>query len=169
VALDLVVMLGMHDSHATPGPLYWDMEPHPLQVHGDTQFEWFDKVMAASTADYLWVYGHYPMYNADGPHEALVNKIGAQMTKYNASGYFAGHEHTVYEFTNKDKTQAYIVTGPQQGYPPKECYPDTKDSCVASECCMATATGVCYPLQAGVCPPSTNHCKEVPPQFALIA
>jgi acid phosphatase/tartrate-resistant acid phosphatase type 5 len=92
------------------------MEPHPLQVHGDTQFEWFDKVMAASTADYLWVYGHYPMYNADGPHEALVNKIGAQMTKYNASGYFAGHEHTVYEFTNKDKTQAYIVTGAGGGH-----------------------------------------------------
>ena len=22
--------------------------------------------MNESTADYLWVYGHYPMYNADG-------------------------------------------------------------------------------------------------------
>eukprot|EP00666_Eupelagonemidae_sp_cell4sb_P014893 gene14893-17961_t len=83
VALDLVVMLGMHDDdEAVPGAHYWDMKPHPMQVHADDQFKWFDQVMSESKADYLWVYGHYPMYAADGPHDSLVSKIGSMMTKY---------------------------------------------------------------------------------------
>jgi len=112
VALDLIVMMGMHSTDtAVPGEHYWDMEPHPLQVHADQQFAWFDKVMAESEADYLWVYGHYPMYSSVGPHMRLVNYIGKQMTKYKASGYFAGHEHTMYEFLSKDEKIAYVVTG----------------------------------------------------------
>jgi hypothetical protein len=52
------------------------------------------------------------MYNADGPHGTLVTHIGDQMRTYGASGYFAGHEHTMFEFTSKDETsQAYVVTG----------------------------------------------------------
>ena len=51
------------------------------------------------------------MYNAAGPHTSLVTNIGDQMTKYRASGYFAGHEHTLFEFTSSDESQAYVVTG----------------------------------------------------------
>jgi len=112
VALDLVVMMGMHDDdQAVPGPHYWDMEPHPMQAHADKQFKWFDQVMNESTADYLWVYGHYPMYNADGPHDSLVRNIGEQMTKYKASGYFSGHEHTMFQLSSKDGGIAYICQG----------------------------------------------------------
>ena len=79
VALDLIVMMGMHVDRAKPGPNYWGMGAHPMQVHADKQFAWFDTIMAESTVDYLWVYGHFPMYNADAPHDSLVNNIGNQM------------------------------------------------------------------------------------------
>lgn len=112
VALDGVVMMGMHDSdNAIPGPHYWDTEPHPLQAKADKQFEWFDKVMKESTADYLWVYSHYPIYSADGANNNEVTKIADQMTKYGASGYFGGHQHTMHYFSGGNGAQVYVTQG----------------------------------------------------------
>ena len=50
--------------------------------------------MAASTADYLWVGGHYPVWSicSHGPSAELVKRLRPLLAKYGAH-YMSGHDH----------------------------------------------------------------------------
>lgn len=57
---------------------------------------WLEQKLSVSTADYLWVAGHYPIYSAgdDGTTQELVNKLLPKLKKYGAH-YICGHDHLV--------------------------------------------------------------------------
>lgn len=60
------------------------------------QWTWIENQLAASTADFLWVAGHYPIYSAgdDGTTGALVKQLLPKLKKYGAH-YISGHDHMV--------------------------------------------------------------------------
>jgi hypothetical protein len=70
--------------------------------------------MAASTADYLWVGGHYPVWSicSHGPTAGLVRRLRPKLAQYNAH-YMSGHDHCVGHISEKiDGTPVeYILSG----------------------------------------------------------
>merc|ERR1719454_2566674 len=69
----------------------------PLDVEGaEKQWAWIEQELKASTADFLWVAGHYPIYSAgdDGTTHALVTKLLPLLKKHGAH-YISGHDHMV--------------------------------------------------------------------------
>ena len=69
-----------------PGPFY----PEAAKA----QWEWLEAALEASTADFLWVGGHYPIYSAgnDGTTPLLVAKLLPLLSKHGAH-YISGHDH----------------------------------------------------------------------------
>ena len=69
-----------------PGPIY----PEAAKA----QWEWLEAALEASTADYLWVAGHYPIFSAggDGTTPLLVAKLLPLLAAHGAH-YISGHDH----------------------------------------------------------------------------
>eukprot|EP00051_Salpingoeca_urceolata_P033091 m.18904 g.18904 ORF g.18904 m.18904 type:complete len:324 (+) comp5814_c0_seq1:76-1047(+) len=65
------------------------------QTVADTQWQWIEDTLKASTADYLVVAGHYPVWSIceHGPTSALVQRLKPLLEQYNANTYFCGHDH----------------------------------------------------------------------------
>lgn len=65
--------------------------------------------MKASTADYLFVAGHYPVYSAcsHGNTQELINDIKPLLEKYGAH-YLSGHDHCQ-EYINPGTGVQYIL------------------------------------------------------------
>ncbi|KHJ91987.1 hypothetical protein OESDEN_08134 [Oesophagostomum dentatum] len=63
----------------------------------EEQWQWIEDNLNSSRADYLFVGGHYPIYSvaSHGPTHCLVERLDPLLKKYNASAYFAGHDHTL--------------------------------------------------------------------------
>jgi acid phosphatase/tartrate-resistant acid phosphatase type 5 len=74
------------------------------------RYKWLFDTMAASTADYLWVAGHYPVYSAcsHGPTQELINKLKPELEKHGAH-YMCGHDHCQGHITESDVQ--YVVAG----------------------------------------------------------
>lgn len=80
------------------------------------QWEWIEEQLKTSTAEYLFVVGHYPVYSiAHSPLKCLESKLDPMMRQYNVSAYIAGHEHSLQYFLDKgDKSgteMRYIISG----------------------------------------------------------
>ena len=58
----------------------------------EAQWEWLESKMKASTADYLWVGGHYAVWSgcSHGPDKTLNAKLKPMLEKYHATGYMNG-------------------------------------------------------------------------------
>ena len=86
--------------------------PGPFDLEAaENQWEWLESQLQTSTADFLWVGGHYPIYSAggDGTTPLLVERLLPLMKKYNAhyiGGHDHMHEHIEYEGVNM------VITGP---------------------------------------------------------
>ncbi|CAJ0592706.1 unnamed protein product [Cylicocyclus nassatus] len=100
----------------------WDiLRQHPPlgpenKTLADQQWAWIDRTMQASTADYLFVVGHYPIYSVSshGPTKCLVDNLNPLLKEYHASAYFSGHDHNLQHFTSKSNTGQdihYVVSG----------------------------------------------------------
>ena len=89
----------------------------PLVLHPDkvdastTQWLWLETQLTQSTADFLWVAGHYPIYSAgsDGTTPLLVSKLLPMLKRVNAH-YISGHDH-MHEHIVEDGVNMF-VTGP---------------------------------------------------------
>lgn len=59
-----------------------------------TQWDWIEAQMKASTADYLLVVGHYPVYSVceHGNTQTLISHLRPLLIQYNAH-YLMGHDH----------------------------------------------------------------------------
>lgn len=67
----------------------------PADVAGaEKQWAWIEQELKSSTADFLWVAGHYPIYSAgdDGTVEVLVKRLLPLLRQYGAH-YIHGHDH----------------------------------------------------------------------------
>jgi hypothetical protein len=89
----------------------------------EAQWTWLEARMKASTADYLWVGGHYPVWSgcSHGPDPTLQLKLKPMLEKYHASGYMCGHDHCQ-EHIDEGKGPVYVLSG--SGF--ECCYPGTE-------------------------------------------
>jgi len=78
----------------------------------DEQFAWLESTLAASTADWLLVIGHYPVWSVaeNGPTASLVDNLLPLMKKYRVDAYFSGHDHNL-QFLDDGSGIAYFLSG----------------------------------------------------------
>mmetsp|Transcript_63391 Transcript_63391/g.105303 ORF Transcript_63391/g.105303 Transcript_63391/m.105303 type:complete len:323 (-) Transcript_63391:183-1151(-) len=89
VMIDTPTLAGiLHDFSGTP--------LHGLSETPDAarEWAWIEQQLSTSTADFLFVAGHYPIYSAgnDGTTRVLVEKLLPLLSRYGAH-YICGHDH----------------------------------------------------------------------------
>ena len=95
---DSVIGLGNSDVVQEDGTvleLNGDELPGPDDIPtAEAQWEWLEGRMNSSTADYLWVGAHYPVWSiaTHGPTEGLVERLRPMLHKHQAH-FFNGHDH----------------------------------------------------------------------------
>ena len=70
----------------------------PEEIHvARKQWDWLESTLKESTADYLLVGGHYPVWSisSHGPTECLVDQLQPMLPKYQATSYICGHDHNL--------------------------------------------------------------------------
>jgi tartrate-resistant acid phosphatase type 5 len=110
VMIDTVTIAGIAYKDDATGEIHSN-EPHPMQANWTSQLQWLEETLKSSTADYLWVVGHYPVYSQceHGPTHKIIREVLPLMSKYKASGYIAGHDHcSGYYF---DDNMAFVIAG----------------------------------------------------------
>ena len=76
------------------------------------QWSWIEETLVKSTADYLLVAGHYPVWSIaeHGPTQCLVESLKPLLEKYHVTAYLSGHDHNLQHLDEGFGVQ-YIVTG----------------------------------------------------------
>ena len=87
----------------------------------EAQLAWLGERMANSTADYLWVGGHYPVWAIGNDPPTGVNPILRPLLHKWEANYFNGHEHDLEHIREEGSKVNYISTGAGHFC----CYPDT--------------------------------------------
>lgn len=74
------------------------------KAKANAQLVWLESTLKASTADYLIVGGHYPIYSIceHGPTSELITDVKPLLEKYNVTAYIAGHDHCMEYLTTGD-------------------------------------------------------------------
>lgn len=92
IMLDTVTLCGNCDDFQGEMP-----SGPPSQVEFKRQLQWLTERLASSTADYLLVAGHYPVWSVSehGPTRCLLDHLRPLLNKYNATAYFCGHDHNL--------------------------------------------------------------------------
>lgn len=90
--LDTVLLCGNTDDFqdGTPsGPA--------SSVLANHQLLWLQERMQSSTADFLLVAGHYPVWSVSkhGPTDCLLRRLRPLLVKYKATAYLCGHDHNL--------------------------------------------------------------------------
>nr|MBP9152972.1 metallophosphoesterase [Flavobacteriales bacterium] len=77
------------------------------------QLLWLDSVLGSGNPDWTVVYGHHPVYAADGRHgetEELVEKFVPIFDAHGLDIYFCGHNHSLELIKTETKT-LYVTSG----------------------------------------------------------
>jgi len=113
VYIDTVTLCGN-----TQDDQVYDQPQGPIdQDFANEQWDFIDKSLAASKADYLFVAGHFPIFSIaeHGPTKCLVDGLQPLLEKYNANGYMCGHDHNIqhlqYTSPKTKKTFDYYLSG----------------------------------------------------------
>lgn len=112
---DSVLMVGNSDQINEDGSLTelrGDQLPRaPDPKLAAEQMSWLEERMSSSTADYLWVGGHYPVWaiGNDAP-TGVQQKLRPLLNKWEAH-YFNGHEHDLEFIVENTSKVNYISTG----------------------------------------------------------
>ena len=75
------------------------------------QIEWLEERMSSSTADYLWVGGHYPVWAVGQDPPTGVNPILRPLLHKWEANYFNGHEHDLEHIVEEGSKVNYVCTG----------------------------------------------------------
>lgn len=116
IMLDTVILAGNSDvpieGTNLVKELHGDELPGPSNSQlAQTQMEWLETTLAASTADYVLVTGHYPVYSIceHGPTTQLVNDVKPLLEKYNVSAWLNGHDHCAEYIDVGDGVQYHTI------------------------------------------------------------
>uniref|UniRef100_A0A914XQW7 Tartrate-resistant acid phosphatase type 5 n=1 Tax=Plectus sambesii TaxID=2011161 RepID=A0A914XQW7_9BILA len=125
VMFDAILLLG----YMPPKKLWLDaaMELIGIKRHdfaytdqSESQWAWIEQHLQQSTADYLFVMGHYPVYSIGehGSTQALIDRMIPLLHKYHVTMYMSGHDHsfqhiqlTENDSQGKPYTVDYVVNG----------------------------------------------------------
>ncbi|KAL3870035.1 hypothetical protein ACJMK2_042652 [Sinanodonta woodiana] len=111
VMIDTVLLCGntLHD--------FVDSQPQgPADnIVAEDQWNWIEKQLMNSTAEYLIVAGHFPVYSIaeHGPTQCLVDRLRPLLQKYQVTTYLSGHDHNLQylQATEDGVTMDYFVIG----------------------------------------------------------
>lgn len=113
VMIDTFILAGQSQlNDHDVGGLTGDELTGPMDlVAADDQIQWIESTMAASSADYLIVAGHYPVHSLaeHGPTSALSPSKFPYLTKYKASAYLCGHDHAEQHIDTGDGVQYHVI------------------------------------------------------------
>lgn len=72
------------------------VEPESQEA-SETQWKWIEDTLQSSTAHYLIVGGHFPVWSVaeHGPTDCLVNRLRPLLQKYKVTAYISGHDHNL--------------------------------------------------------------------------
>mmetsp|Transcript_40491 Transcript_40491/g.102995 ORF Transcript_40491/g.102995 Transcript_40491/m.102995 type:complete len:354 (+) Transcript_40491:68-1129(+) len=96
VMIDTVLLAGQSEDFQTGQPLTGSQYTGPANpLIAEQQWHWINTTLAASTADYLIVAGHFPVWSVceHGPTQQLVERLKPMLEASQASVYLAGHDH----------------------------------------------------------------------------
>ena len=72
--------------------------PGPESIKdADAQWDWLESTLRSSTAHYLIVGGHYPVWSIaeHGPTKCLVDRLRPLWQRYHVTAYINGHDHNL--------------------------------------------------------------------------
>jgi len=89
----------------------WEQWAKEMELMGKLQLEWLEQTLNASTADWLIVVGHYPVFSGGehGDTPELQHQVKPLLEKYNVDAYLGGHDHTL-QMLHRDGVH-YFVSG----------------------------------------------------------
>jgi tartrate-resistant acid phosphatase type 5 len=90
-----------------------DMDYHVSNTDTAQALVWLDSVLASGNPDWLVVYGHHPVYAAEGRHgstEELIEKFVPLFDRYGVDIYFCGHNHSL-ELIKTETPTLYVTSG----------------------------------------------------------
>lgn len=110
ILLDTVDLCGVSDIIDESHPDYF--KSLPLKDPTSPQWQWLEQQLASSTADYILVGGHFPIYSVceHGPDTTLVTYLLPLLKQYNAH-YMSGHDHCLEHFIEPDSTVNIFLSG----------------------------------------------------------
>eukprot|EP01035_Chromulina_nebulosa_P018173 gene18173-23831_t len=111
IMIDTVDLAGISSTNNENEPGYFD--PLPLKPRSSTsQWTWIEAALQASTADYLLVAGHYPVYSVceHGNTATLVTNLKPLLTTYGAH-YLSGHDHCMEHIVETGSDVNYYIVG----------------------------------------------------------
>ncbi|KAJ9458764.1 Purple acid phosphatase 7 [Diplonema papillatum] len=119
VMIDTVLMTGLSYHDEETGEFVKPNGPEDPKL-AEAQLSWLEDTLSKSTADYLWVAGHYPILSQcmHGPTPFLLVEVLPMLRKYNASGYIAGHDHCLGHFEYAGQTLVLSGAGKECCYAP---------------------------------------------------
>jgi tartrate-resistant acid phosphatase type 5 len=82
-------------------------------VHpGQTEAAWLDSALSVSTAQWMFVVGHHPIYSSGhhGSSEEVKTLVEPLLNRYHVQAYFNGHDHDVQHQDPHTGTQ-YFTSG----------------------------------------------------------
>jgi len=93
ISIDTVTLAGQvkgdHDFAQPSGPVNAKL--------AEDSWAWIEEQLQrlAPTSDYLFVYGHYPVYSVSshGPTKVLLQKLEPMLRKYKVNALLCGHDH----------------------------------------------------------------------------
>jgi len=76
------------------------------------QYDWIERKLAASNADFILVCGHYPIWSigGHGPTDALLAKLRPMLIYYRVTAYFSAHDH-VLQYIDDKSGVVYVGNG----------------------------------------------------------
>lgn len=109
VLLDTVLLCGnsgYDHSHEQPEG------PESIE-DAEAQWDWLEATLRSSTAHYLIVGGHYPVWSIaeHGPTKCLVDRLRPLLQKYNVTAYINGHDHNLQHLKERNSSVEYFVIG----------------------------------------------------------
>ena len=104
ILIDTVELCGLNDVQNEEEPGYFDALPLKEKSEAQEQWGWIENQLKESTADYVLVGGHYPVYSvcSHGPTETLIQHLLPLLQKYGAH-YLSGHDHCMVHFEEEKK------------------------------------------------------------------
>ena len=116
VLIDTVVLSG-NSVDAAGRELQGHEMPGPADtLAAESQMAWLNETLSASTADYIIVAGHYPIWSVceHGPNTGLIQTLKPLLEEHGVSAYMCGHDHCEEHIDDGGGVQYHVIGAANQ-------------------------------------------------------